>query len=192
MAHTFQLNGLTLHSGDLICTRDGNRRGLRGYLWRFLGRLIPGEVDHIVIYVGPGGRCVEAGARGYVISFEIPGAKWDSESMYEDRRIHDCLVGVAYPLAGRGFSEEETTAIRKRVAAYCLTQAAERKPYNIIFPNCDTEHAFYCSQLAYKAYADYGINLNTGERIANVPLLKDIVLPQEIWKGCRRQRPSYH
>jgi len=37
-----------------------------------------GDVDHVVIYVGPGGRCVEAGAKGKVITFDIIDNAWNA------------------------------------------------------------------------------------------------------------------
>ena len=71
MVFSYQINGLIVQTGDLICTTDGGDVDIKGQFWRLIGKLIPGEVDHIVIFVGPGGRCVEAGARGKVITFEV-------------------------------------------------------------------------------------------------------------------------
>ena len=47
---------------------------LPGEFWRLVGRLVPGDVDHVMMYVGPGGRCIEAGSRG-VIAFDMPDSK---------------------------------------------------------------------------------------------------------------------
>ena len=93
--------------------RRGTTRDLSGEFWRLVGMLIPGEVDHIIIYVGPAGRCVEAGARGRVIEFEVAGNAWDAAAMMPQRGpFLDVLHGVAYPLAGR--AESESVAIRRR------------------------------------------------------------------------------
>jgi len=68
-----------VQTGDIICTTDGGGEIFAGQFWRLVGKLIPGEVDHIAVYVGPQGRCVEAGAKGRVITNtgkgipEIPG-----------------------------------------------------------------------------------------------------------------------
>jgi uncharacterized protein YycO len=74
------------------------------------------------------------------------------------------------------------------VADYCLAQAAANKPYNLNFFDPDTERAFYCSQLAYKAYIAHGIDLNTGQGVPDIPGTSSIVFPQEIWSGCQHQR----
>ena len=54
MAYSFAINGLALKTGDLICTVDGGGPVIPGEFWRLIGKIIPGEVDHIVIYIGPG------------------------------------------------------------------------------------------------------------------------------------------
>jgi uncharacterized protein YycO len=71
--------------------------------------------------------------------------------------------------------------MRKAVAAYCLAQVG--KPYNLNFLNSEREDAFYCSQLAYKAYQQIGIDLNTGLAMEQLPGTNAIVYPQEIWDG---------
>jgi uncharacterized protein YycO len=71
--------------------------------------------------------------------------------------------------------------MRTRVAKYCLAQLG--KPYNLNFLHAETEDAFYCSQLAYKAYQQIGINLNTGLAMEQLPGTNAIVYPQEIWDG---------
>ena len=108
--------------------------------------------------------------------------------MYPQRRIMDTLYGVAYPLAGRDLPEEQENDIRERVAVYCLKQAEEQKPYNINFLASDTEDAFYCSQPAYRAYRNCGINLNTNCGVLNIPGTDAVVFPQEIWSGCVSRR----
>lgn len=186
--HTYRINDIPVKTGDLICTVDGNPSFLIGQFWWIVGKLIPGDVDHIAIYVGPGGRCVEAGAKGKVITFEIPNNQWDPLLMFEQRYIMDRLYGVSYPLEGRNLQHDQLVQIRIDVAQYCLRQAKEKKPYNLNFPNSDTEEAFYCSQLAYKAYMRHGINLNSEKDIPNIPFSKSIVFPHEVWAACHERR----
>lgn len=182
MVHTYQINGVPLQTADIICTHNGKPDILPGEFWRFVGRLIPGEVDHVAIFLGPGGRCVEAGARGVVL-FEVPGEAWDTERMALQRGfLFDTFFGVASPLDGLGLAEVEEEELRGRVAAYCLAQLG--KPYNLNFTDSETEAAFYCSQLAYKAYQWVGINLNTGLALERVVGTDKIIFPQEIWSGC--------
>ncbi|MGB2809932.1 MAG: hypothetical protein WBC22_19485 [Sedimentisphaerales bacterium] len=190
--HTYQIDGLTVRTGDLICTNTTEQESLfDGLFYQIFGTLIPGDVDHIAVYVGPGGRCVEAGARYRVITFNIKGNTWDSSKMIEERgSILDNLYGVAYPLAGLSLSGEEEAGIRKRVAVYCIRQAEAKKPYNAMFIDSKTENAFYCSQLAYKAYLKEGIDLNTGKGLPHLPGMESIVFPQEIWSGCKHERAS--
>ena len=190
--HTFQINGLTVRTGDLICTNTTEGESVFGGLfWKFFGTMIPGEVDHIAVYVGPGGLCVEAGAKYRVTIFNIKDNTWDSSKMVEERGpILDNLYGVAYPLADLSLSIEEEAEIRKRVAMYCIRQAAANKLYNAMFLDSMTENAFYCSQLAYKAYLKEGIDLNTGKGVENFPGMESIVFPQEIWSGCEHEKFS--
>ena len=193
MVDEYTVNGLKLRSGDLICTTDGGGELLVGQFWRLVGKLIPGDVDHIVIYTGPGGRCVEAGATGRVIEFEIAGATWDADAMYSRRKLIDTLYGVAYPLAERNLSKDRQNEIREKVAAYCMKQAEAGKPYNINFLDSDTEDAFYCSQLAYRAYRNCDIDLNTNCGVPDIPGTDTVIFPQEIWEGCvnRRTKRTY-
>ncbi|MEF2230090.1 MAG: hypothetical protein V3571_04110 [Pseudodesulfovibrio sp.] len=186
MIHTHTFQGVTVRTGDLLATRDGTPR-LSGQFWRIVGGLIPGEVEHIVVYVGLGPRCVEAGAKGKVLAFEARD-DWDGEAMQGDRGFIDTLHGAAYPLAGKDVPPEKETRIRETVAAYCLHQAAEEKPYNLNFMNPDTEEAFYCSQLAYRAYLPHGVNLNAGRGLPNFGLTRRIVFPQEVWDLCEHTR----
>lgn len=182
MVYTYQIEGITIQTGDVICTMNGKPDILPGEFWRLIGRLVPGDVDHVAIYLGPGGRCAEAGARG-VITFDVPGGHWNTEQMARQRGLlFDTFYGVASPLDGLGLSEGEEFEMRSTVAAYCLAQVG--KPYNLNFLNAETEEAFYCSQLAYKAYEQVGINLNTGLAMEQLPGTNAIVYPQEIWDGC--------
>ena len=186
--HEYNVNGIPLKTGDLICTADGDPASFAGQFWWVVGRLILGDVDHIAIYVGPGGRCVEAGARGKVITFEVPNNEWDAQAMFDERYIIDELYGVAYPLAERGLNPRQEQDIRIDVGNYCLQQAKDEKPYNLNFFHSDTEDAFYCSQLAYKAYIGHHIDLNTEKSIPSIPFSKSIVFPQEVWASCRNKR----
>ncbi|OHB67454.1 MAG: hypothetical protein A2Y76_14605 [Planctomycetes bacterium RBG_13_60_9] len=189
--HTHQIDGLTVRTGDLICTSTGGKSMFTGFLWRAFGMVIPGAVDHIAVYVGPGGRCVEAGAKLRVITFDVTGNTWDESKMSKQRGpLFDALYGVAYPLAGRSLSREEEARIRRGVASYCLKQAEAKKPYNPVFTESMTENAFYCSQLAYKAYLGQGLDLNTGQGVPHIPGTDSIVFPQEIWSGCEHERAA--
>ncbi|HYA40473.1 MAG TPA: YiiX/YebB-like N1pC/P60 family cysteine hydrolase [Syntrophobacteraceae bacterium] len=186
MVYSFEINGLLLKTGDLICTVDGGEPVVPGEFWRLVGKLIPGEVDHIVIYVGPDGRCVEAGAKG-VIAFAATSV-WDSAGMLAQRLLVDQLYGVAYPLSGRPLAPGQEETIRENVAAYCLAQVG--KPYNINFLDSSTEDSFYCSQLAYEAYLKNGIDLNSGKGVPAIPGTSSIIFPQELWEGCVHEQPA--
>ena len=182
ITYTF-INDIPLCTGDLICTTDGQPDYLLGEMWHAVGHILPGAVDHIAVYVGPGGRCVEAAALGVTV-FEILDCTWDAQKMLKVRGwLADNFHGVAYPLAKRGLSTVQERAIREDVAAYCLAQVG--KPYNVNFLNIETERAFYCSQLAYKAYRRHGIDLNFERRRGLLlPGSGQAVFPQEIWDGC--------
>ncbi len=189
MIYSTVINSLPLQTGDIICTMNGKPDILPGEFWRLVGRLVPGDVDHVVIYLGPGGRCVESAALG-VAAFDVHGGVWDSDhSMPERGNLVDTFYGVAYPLEGRGLSHEMEDQIREDIAAFCLSQIG--KPYNLNFLNSNTEDAFYCSQLAYRAYLRCGINLNTGLAMEALPGTNWIIYPQEIWSGCiHRMAPA--
>ncbi|MEZ4728727.1 MAG: YiiX/YebB-like N1pC/P60 family cysteine hydrolase [Caldilineaceae bacterium] len=156
MIHTHTFNALTVQTGDILCTSNGTDHNWFGRFWQWVGYLVPGRIDHAILYVGPGGRCVEAGGKG-VIEFAMPGKRWNAPKVADIRLLHDTLVGVAYPLQGLGLSTAEETRIRTGVAAYCLEQIG--KPYNANFLNTVTDEAFYCSQLIYLAYREFGVDL---------------------------------
>ena len=181
--HAF--NGLQVSTGDIICTQDGEENSLFGQFWSLLGKAVPGEVDHCLIYLGPGGRCIELGPKG-VIVFEMPGEIWDARPLFSKRWILDTLYGVAYPLAKCVLPDEEER-IRLEVAAFCLKLETECKPYNLNFFNPERDSAFYCSQLVYKAYLAQGIDLNTNQGVP-AGILAPIVFPQEIWNACEHKR----
>lgn len=181
MVHTFEIEGLVLQTGDIICTMNGKPDILPGEFWRLIGRLVPGDVDHVAVYLGPGGRCAEAGSRG-VITFESEPQTWDTERMARQRGLlFDTFYGVAAPLENLELSPADERQMRTAIASYCLEQVG--KPYNLNFLNPETEQAFYCSQLAYKAYQRVGLNLNTGLAMEQLPGTNGIIYPQEIWGG---------
>jgi Permuted papain-like amidase enzyme, YaeF/YiiX, C92 family len=183
--YTYQIEGIALQTGDIICTMNGKPDILPGEFWRLVGRLVPGDVDHVAVYVGPNGRCIEAGAHG-VIKFTVFDEQWNTERMARRRGLlFDTFYGVASPLDGLQVAHEEELEMRSRVAEYCLAHVG--KPYNLNFLNAETEDAFYCSQLAYKAYQQIGIDLNTGLAIEQLPGTNAIIYPQEIWDGFRHR-----
>jgi hypothetical protein len=187
MIYTYEIEGIAVQTGDILCTMNGKPDILPGEFWRFIGRLVPGEVDHVAIYIGPGGRCVEAGARG-VISFDVPNGHWNTERMALQRGLlFDTFYGVVSPLDGLQVVAKKEVEMRSKVAAYCLTQVG--KPYNLNFLRPDTEEAFYCSQLAYKAYQQIGIDLNTGLAMEQLPGTNAIIYPQEIWNAFHHRKP---
>jgi len=181
MIYTYQIEGIPIQTGDIICTMNGKPDILPGEFWRLVGRLVPGDVDHVAIYIGPKGRCIEAGAHG-VIKFTVFKEEWNTERMARRRGLlFDTFYGIVSPLDALEVTEEEQEEMRKRVAKYCLAQVG--KPYNLNFLNAETEESFYCSQLAYKAYQQIGIDLNTGLAMEQLPGTNNIIYPQEIWDG---------
>jgi len=188
IVHTYSINGIPLQTGDIICTTDGDETLIGGQIWRLIGKLVPGEVDHVAMYVGPNGRCVEAGARLKVITYDVPENRWDSSKMSGARGVHDTFVGISYPLANSNLSESEEAELRRDVANYCISQVNAGKPYNLNFLDSEREDSFYCSQLFYKAYQKHGINLNTEKDVPNIPFTKSIIFPQEIWSGFPNRR----
>jgi len=186
MINTYKINGLPVETGDIICTMNGKPNILPGEFWRFVGKLVPGDVDHIAIYIGPDGKCVEAGALG-VVAFEIHDEIWHPEHFMQERGLLvDTFYGIAYPLEAIGLTRDEEYEIRAGVADFCLAHIGQ--PYNLNFLDPDREDAFYCSQLAYKAYLPWGINLNTGLFMEQLPGTNQIIYPQEIWDGLPHRR----
>ena len=186
MIYRYKINGVPLQSGDIICTTDGRPDLLPGEIWRLIGRLLPGDVDHIVIYIGPGGKCIEAGGKG-VSTFEMPGGYWDSSrNLLKRAMLVDTFYGVAYPLRRQKLSAVVKRRIREEIVAYLLGQLG--KPYNLNFLDAERDDAFYCSQLAYKAYQSQGIILNTGRAMPDLPGTEKIIFPQEIWDGSYHRR----
>ncbi len=92
--HSHEIDGVPLRPGDVICTTNGTDLVLAGQFWWLVGRLVPGEIDHVAVHVGPGGRCVEAGPKG-VEAFELPSGDWDADGLFTVRGLVDRFVGVA-------------------------------------------------------------------------------------------------
>ena len=188
MIHSYKINGIPVQTGDIICTMDGKPDVLPGEFWRMVGKLVPGDVDHIVIYLGPEGRCVEAGAMG-VYTYAVENGEWEPEKMMRARGgLVDTFYGVVYPLEQLGLAREEEHEMRQHIADYCLANLG--KPYNLNFLDPDTDKAFYCSQLAYKAYLEVGIDLNSGMAMESVPGTNQIVFPQEIWDASPHRQAA--
>ncbi len=183
--YTYQIEGIPVKTGDLICTTNGSDNILAGEFWWFVGKFIPGAVDHVAIYVGPDGWCIEAGPKG-VSRFKVEHGRWRGEAMMAQRGFVDRLHGIAYALQNHPLGAERENAIRFGVSQYCQRQVG--KSYNCNFLDPDAENCFYCSQLAYMAYKQFGIDLNTGPcHIPGLPASTRIVFPQEIWDLCAHQ-----
>jgi len=186
MIYTYEIEGIPIQTGDIICTMNGKPDILPGEFWRLVGRLIPGDVDHVAIYLGPDGHCIEAAGLG-VATFDVRFGYWETERMARQRGLlFDTFYGIVSPLEALGLAEQEESEMREKVVEYCLAQVG--KPYNLNFLNPETEAAFYCSQLAYKAYQQIGIDLNTGLAMEQIPGTNAIVYPQEIWNGFSHRR----
>ena len=183
MLYSHSFNGVTAKTGDILFTRDGEEGSLFGEFWKLIGRMFPSEFSHCAMYLGPGIRFIESAAKGVVI-VEMEGDEWDGIRYGKERLLVDELIGVGDPIAGRAISPERENEIRENVVAYCLEQAHEQKPYNLNFFNPETDGAFYCSQLVYKAYQTQGINLHVhiGES-ADSPFAA-LVFPEDLWNAC--------
>ena len=51
MDHIYEINGLPIRTGDILCMRDGGRCGVFERICMAFGALIPGEIDHCALYV---------------------------------------------------------------------------------------------------------------------------------------------
>jgi len=173
MIYEHSVKGRRLKSGDIISTKDGDN-SIYSLGFTLLGALIPGKVDHTVIYVGPGGLCVESGIHG-VISFQA-AKQWNSRKMFKERGLIDTFHAASSALADRQLTPADEDAIRTSVCAFVL--GCVGRPYNYDFFDPDTENRFYCSQLAYLAYKKVGINLHKGG--LGIPGIDRIVFPQQV------------
>jgi hypothetical protein len=194
MIYTHSFNGLTVQTGDILCMRNGTSYNWFSRLWEMIGYLVPGRVDHTILYVGPGGRCIEAITKG-VSEFVMPGHSWNADKLAAKRLYYDTLVGVAYPLQGLGLSAQEEDRIRTGVADYCLAQVG--KPYNANFLNTVTDEAFYCSQLIYLAYRSFGIDLGAcPARLSTEPGSTQgnplLILPTTLMANCAHRLVHTH
>lgn len=125
MLYEYEINGVGVRTGDIICTYDGGAALLEGQSWYFVGNLIPGDVDHVVLYLGPGGRCIEAGPKG-VNLYEVKNKTWDPLTMRSQRGpVMDTFYGVACPVEGRGLAEN-----RKNDSGKALPGTAWRRREN--------------------------------------------------------------
>ncbi|HSN76411.1 MAG TPA: hypothetical protein VL334_15150 [Anaerolineae bacterium] len=188
MIFTYLIAGLPVQTGDILCTTVGDESLLSGLVWRAFGAFVPGPIDHMALYVGPDGRCVESGPAGVVV-YDASDRTWGAQRMARERAwLTDTLYGVAYPLAGRGLPPEDEANIRSAVAAYCLAQAAADRPYNFNFLNSRTEKSFYCTHLIYQAYLHNGIDLNSQRHFLGLEGPDGLILPQEIWEACEHRQ----
>lgn len=187
MLYDHTIDGLPVRTGDILCLRNGTDKSLYGRLWQGIGALVPGEIDHCALYVGPAGRFVEANVYGVTL-LDMPGATWDAHVMVRDRILLDTLVGVAYPLADRNLPPAEEDRIRESVAAYCLQQHAADRPFNFNLLNATNPASAYCSQLIAEAYRSVGIELDSKIGVPTHRIFKHAVFPQELWSGNPHRR----
>lgn len=184
--HTFRFRGIEVCTGDVLCTTDGLPGSAYGRFWQAVGWLMPGAIDHCVIYTGPGGRCVEAGGNG-VIAYEMD-ADWDASPLAKRRALLDRLHGAVFPLAESSLAPDELRRVRLGIANYALDEAAKGAPYNYNFFDTVTTRRYYCSQLVYQAYAANGITLPRAAGADRGRLLGRVAFPREIWNGSPNQR----
>ncbi|MFY2762635.1 hypothetical protein [Arenimonas sp. MALMAid1274] len=181
--HTFRFRGVHVCTGDVLCTTDGLPGSAYGRFWQAVGLLMPGPIDHCLVYVGPEGRCVEAGGNG-VIAFEMD-ADWTAGPLARERALLDRLHGAVYPLEGFAGDAAKLRDVRLGIANYVLAEAARSAPYNYNFFDTATTRRFYCSQLVHQAYAANGVLL---PRVTRGRLLGRVAFPREIWRGNPHQR----
>lgn len=187
MIYQHSFHGVIARSGDILFTRDGIPDSLFGEIWRVLGQAMQSEFNHCALYLGPGVRFIESAAKGVVL-VEMQGDEWNAAPYAEQRLLVDELIGIGDPLAGRGMTPKQERGIRERAIAYCLEQVDEHKPYNLDVFNPETDGAFYCSQLIYKAYQAQDILLHQHRGADAENVLAPIVFPQDVWEACREKR----
>lgn len=187
MLHDHTIDGLPLRTGDILCLRNGSHRSMYGRLWQGIGALVPGEIDHCALYLGPGGRFVEANVFGVTV-LDMPGDTWDAHVLVRERVLLDILVGVAYPLANRDLPHAEETRIREAVAEYCLQQSAANRPFNFNLLDATDPERAYCSQLIAEAYRRVDIDLDSNLGVPTARIFKHAVFPQELWSGSPHLR----
>ena len=115
MIHSYEISGLSVQTGDILCMAfDGEDVVNPGDYWRILGLLIPGEVDHVAVYVGSGGLCVEVSARG-VYTFNLEDNQWAPEKMFKHRGVFKdhlnwCGLSTAWVRCDQGSGRENSAA----------------------------------------------------------------------------------
>lgn len=181
------IDGLPLRTGDILCLRNGTDGSIYGRIWQGIGKLVPGEIDHCVIYLGPGGRFVEANVYGVTV-LEMPGITWDARALVRQRILLDTLIGVAYPLAGRDLLATEEDRVRASVADWCLAQSAEDRPFNFNLLDASNPERAYCSQLIAEAYRREGIDLDSNIGVPKASIFRKAVFPEEIWNASVHRR----
>jgi hypothetical protein len=180
--HRHRINGVPVRTGDLLCTRDGDSKGMIGAVWKAIGALVPGEIDHCALYIGPGIRFIEADARGVSV-LSMPGHEWNAELLFRRRLFVDTFIGVAYPLADRRIPQRQQDRIRLSVARYCLAQHASGKPFNFNLLDATNPRRTYCSQLIVEAYRSQGIQLDSKRGTGSSRALRRAVLPEALWQS---------
>ena len=80
--YTHSYHDLPLTTGDIICTQDGESESVFGRLWKLLGLVVPGEVDHCILYLGPGGRCIESAPSGMPPLDSISAGCWTVSTVW--------------------------------------------------------------------------------------------------------------
>lgn len=182
MIFSERLEGKTIRTGDIIATVDGGG-SIYGALFHLIGEIVPGKPDHMALYLGPDGICVEAAPKG-VNLFRFFRGRWDAERMQRQRGVVDKLYGLGDAVGGRLDDPGKSDAVREAVRAFVLDQVG--KPYNMNFLEPEQDLAFYCSQLVFAAYKKVGIDLHSACTPALHPLLPaKVITPEEIWRGLR-------
>jgi len=180
--HRYRIQGVPVLTGDILCTRDGDSKGLIGAFWKALGSVVPGEIDHCALYLGPGTRFIEADARGVSV-LSMPGQRWDAEALFHRRLFVDTFVGVAYPLHGLRIPQRQQGRVRLSIANYCLAQHAAGKAFNFNLLDATNPRRTYCSQLIIEAYRSQGIHLDGRRETRRTSILRHAVLPDALWRG---------
>ena len=174
------LEGTVIRTGDIIATVDGGA-SIYGALFRLIGEIVTGKPDHLVLYLGPDGICVEAAPRG-VNLFRFFGGRWDSRRMQGQRGVVDKLYGTGDAVGGRLDDPGKSDAVREAVRAFVLDQVG--KPYNMNFLEPEQEHVFYCSQLVWAAFHKAGVDLHPKFTAWLHSLLPHrVITPEEVWRA---------
>jgi len=174
---------MPIRTGDIIATLNGEA-SLYGQLYRLIGALIPGEPDHLAIYLGPGGLCVEAGPHG-VVSFHLHNESWDAGRLFNERGILDSLYGVG-DFVSNASDELQSEAVRRSIRHYVIDQVG--KPYNYAFRESSDDTCFYCSQLVVHAAMASGLDLDLSFRPVHPLIPEGVITPETVWHASTRLR----